>query len=95
MLYKITKLTIEADHKLRIFYANESNIVVDFNPIIEKGGVLSKLAAPEFFAQVSIGENGRYIQGPEEIEFCADALWFESHPKDNKFQASNEELLTK
>ncbi|NER19480.1 MAG: DUF2442 domain-containing protein [Symploca sp. SIO1B1] len=93
MLYQITKVTVEEERKLRIFYTNESSIIVDFHPIIQKGGILTKLADPEFFAQVSIGERGRYIQWPGEIEFCADALWFESHPKANDFQQLEEKLL--
>jgi Protein of unknown function (DUF2442) len=88
MLYQIAKITKEDDYKLRLFYTNDSSIVVDFNPIIQQGGVLAKLANPEFFAQVSIGEKGRYIQWPGEIEFCADALWFESHPTSNTFLQS-------
>ncbi|GET36982.1 hypothetical protein MiSe_17350 [Microseira wollei NIES-4236] len=79
---------------MRIFYANESSIIVDFNPIIQRGGVLAKLADPEFFSQVSLGEKGRYIQWPGEIEFCADALWFDSHPKENKFQKLEGNLLS-
>lgn len=95
MLYHITKLTVESDRKLRIFYTNENSIIVDFNPLIQKGGVLAKLADPEFFAQVSLGEKGRYIQWPGEIEFCADALWFECHPKANKFEQLEEKLFSK
>lgn len=94
MLYHITKVTVEADRKLRIFYTNESSIIVAFNPLIQKGGILPKLADPEFFAQVSIGEKGRYIQWPGEIEFCADALWFESHPEDNNFQQLEEKMFS-
>lgn len=92
MLYQIVKLTRENERKLHIYYANGGSIVVDFNRIIEKGGILAKLADPDFFAQVSIGEKGRYIQWPGEIEFCADSLWFESHPEENKFQELRERL---
>lgn len=94
MLYQIKKITIENERKLHLYYAKGGSIIVDFNPIIETGGILAKLADAEFFAQVSIGENSRYIQWPGEIEFCADSLWFQSHPSENKFQELKGQLLS-
>ncbi|MCH7523150.1 MAG: DUF2442 domain-containing protein [Chloroflexi bacterium] len=39
------------------------------------------LANPEFFSKVSVGEDGRFIQWPSEIDFCADALWLKGKVK--------------
>jgi len=47
--------------------------------LIGKGG-LAALADPKVFAQVKVGERGRSLEWPGEIDFCADALWFETHP---------------
>ena len=35
---------------------------------------------PAVFTQVHVGERGRSLEWPGEIDFCADALWFEIHP---------------
>jgi len=67
------------NYKLRLTYADGETIVVDFTPVIQRGGVFAPLSDPEFFSQASIGEGGRYIQWPGELDFCADALWLEGH----------------
>jgi hypothetical protein len=45
-------------------------------------GVFASLADPAVFARVRVGEHGRSLEWPGEIDFCADALWFEAHPVD-------------
>lgn len=42
--------------------------------------VFTALADPAIFVQVRIGERGRSLEWPGEIDFCADALWYEAHP---------------
>jgi hypothetical protein len=39
-------------------------------------------ADPEFFAQVRVSEDGRSLEWPGDLDFCADALWFKAHPED-------------
>jgi hypothetical protein len=41
---------------------------------------------------VHVGERGRSIEWPGEIDFCADALWFEAHPEDVPKQVSEERV---
>ncbi len=60
-------------------YLDGETIVVDFTPVIQRGGVFAPLSDPEFFLQVSIGECDRYIQWLGELDFCVDALWLEGH----------------
>ena len=79
MLRTIHSVAPEPNYKLRLTYADGETIVVDFTPVIQRGGVFAPLSDPEFFSQVSIGERGRYIQWPGELDFCADALWLEGH----------------
>jgi hypothetical protein len=43
-------------------------------------GVFAALAEPATFARVRVGERGRSLEWPGDIDFCADALWFEAHP---------------
>ncbi|HZK91801.1 MAG TPA: DUF2442 domain-containing protein [Stellaceae bacterium] len=45
-------------------------------------GVFAAFADPAFFAQARVGEHGRSLEWPNEIDLCADALWFEAHPED-------------
>ncbi len=37
------------------------------------------------FGTVSVGRRGRFLEWPGELDFCADALWFEAHPQDNPY----------
>lgn len=89
MPYFIQTVTPEANYRLRLFYSNGTVIVIDFSPIIERGGVFSRLSDPAFFSQVQLSEDGRSIEWPGELDFCADALWFQAHPDDNPFIASS------
>jgi hypothetical protein len=47
---------------------------VDLAPVIARGGVYSSLNVPAVFDQVRVGERGRYIEFPGNVDFCADAL---------------------
>ena len=38
MPYIITSLTAESNYKLHLIYSNGSEIIVDFQPIINQGG---------------------------------------------------------
>ena len=89
MLRTICSVAPEPNYKLRLTYADGETIVVDFTPVIQRGGVFAPLSDPAFFSQVSIGERGRYIQWPGELDFCADALWLEGHTSEG--QAFNEQ----
>lgn len=83
MLRTIRSVTPAPNYKLRLTYADGETIVVDFTPVIQRGGVFAPLSDPAFFLQVSIGERGRYIQWPGELDFCADALWLEGHARES------------
>jgi hypothetical protein len=45
-------------------------------------GVFAPLADPAFFIRVRIGGSDRSLEWPGELDFCADALWFDVHPED-------------
>lgn len=79
MLRRITKITIYADSTLHLTYADGKTVTVDFKSLTQHGGVFSMLGDSDFFSQVSIGEGGRYIEWPGELDFCADALWLQGH----------------
>lgn len=81
MLDAITEATPEPNGVLRLHYADGAVLRVDFQPVIEQGGVFSTLADPAVFAQVAIGAGGRFVEWPGAIDFCADALRFQGHPE--------------
>lgn len=64
---------------LQIRYESGETVTADFAPVVAMGGVFTRLADDAFFAQVRIGENGRSIEWPGGLDFCADALLEEAH----------------
>lgn len=72
-------------HTVTVTWANGEVAVNRFDHLVGKG-VFANLADPVAFVQVRIGDRGRSLEWPEEIDFCADALWFETHPADGPQQ---------
>ncbi len=68
-------------HTVTLTWANGATTVNRFDHLVGKG-VFTAFNDPACFAQVSVGERGRSLEWPGEIDFCADALWFEAHPAD-------------
>ena len=67
------------ESRIRLTWGDGSKSVVDFSPILAKGGVFAFLADPAAFNAVDVGERGRTLvwRDPDgdEIDLCADALW--------------------
>jgi len=70
-----------ATHTVALTWANGATTVSSFQHLVGKG-VFTAFADPAFFAQARVGEGGRSLEWPGELDFCADALWFKAHPKD-------------
>jgi hypothetical protein len=68
-------------YSVRVTWANGETTINRFDHLVGKG-VFAAVADPAVFAQVRVGERGRSLEWPGEIDFCADALWFETHPAD-------------
>jgi hypothetical protein len=68
-------------HTVTVTWANGETTRKSFRHLIGKG-VFAALTDPKAFARVQVGERGRSLEWPGEIDFCADALWFETHPED-------------
>ena len=75
MLRRIVKATPIGVRRIALTYLDGSSVVVDFSSMIRQGGIFEELKIEEFFSAVAIGESGRSISWPGELEFCADALW--------------------
>jgi hypothetical protein len=80
--YRISKVQLLDGYRLRLLYTDGGVVEKDFAPVIAVGNAFTALADPEFFAQAKIGIGGRSLEWPGELDFCADALWFEAHPED-------------
>jgi hypothetical protein len=88
MLRRIQHVQALPDYHLRLVYEGGSEVVVDFAPIVSEAGVFAPLADPALFAQVSLGDRGRSICWPGEIDFCADALWLQAQEARSALKAS-------
>jgi len=73
--------------KVHLTFSDGVSGEVDFAPVAERGGVFAKLSDPRLFSQVRIGERGRSLEWPDDLDFCADALWLDCR-KALQFQAS-------
>jgi hypothetical protein len=74
-----------ATHTVTLTWANGETTVNGFRHLVGKG-VFAAFSDPAFFAQARIGEGGRSLEWPGELDFCADALWFKAHPEDTPKQ---------
>jgi hypothetical protein len=70
-----------ASHTIALTWANGETTVSSFRHLVGKG-VFTAFADSAFFAQAHIGEGGRSLEWPGDLDFCADALWFKAHPED-------------
>jgi hypothetical protein len=68
-------------YTVSVTWANGETTVNRFDHLVGKG-VFAAVTDPSVFTQVRVGERGRSLEWPGEIDFCADALWFETHPSD-------------
>ncbi|MEX2140792.1 MAG: DUF2442 domain-containing protein [Pirellulales bacterium] len=76
-MHRLISAEPSSDYILRLLYADSASFEVDIRPLIDKGGVFAPLADRALFAQVRIGEGGRYVEWPGEVDLCADALRLE------------------
>ncbi len=73
-LHKIQCIRLVDNAEIELTYDDNKVVVYNFSPIIQQGGVFGPLADTDFFKQVSVSNDGRYITWPGDIDFCADAL---------------------
>jgi hypothetical protein len=78
-----------ATRSVRLTWTDGSVTLAHFDQIAGKG-VFAPLTDPMFFNKVSVGPRGRTLEWPGDLEFCADALWFEAHPEANTFATKSD-----
>ncbi len=65
---------------IKITWEDGEVSVLSLHETVAKGGVFASLSDPKIFAQLKIGEGGRWLEWPGEVDMCADALWYDAHP---------------
>ena len=83
MLYRISRAVAAPDHSVRLRWEDGVDGVVDFRPIIAKGGVFLPMQDPVFFVrEMRIAADGTALEWPDEIDFSADGLRYKAFPAD-------------
>jgi hypothetical protein len=77
-LHRIKDAQATDRNRLRLLFEDGTTAVVDFEPIIREGGVYEPLGDESYFRRFRVERNGRVLAWPDDIEFCADALWQEA-----------------
>lgn len=73
-MQKIVKVRTEPDYRLLVSFEDGATGALDLSDWIEGGGVFEQLRDPSTFARVQISGGGRFLEWPNEIDVCADAL---------------------
>lgn len=73
---QITQVTVAGHLRLALTFADGVAGEIDFSAE-PRSGVLKAWDDPDFFTQVTIGDRGRSLVWPDEIDLCADSLWLE------------------
>ena len=81
MLYEIVAAVAHPDHTVTITWSDGARGVVDFLPIIDRGGWFTPLRDPDYFiANMVVLSGGRGLTWPEEIDYSADGLRHDAFP---------------
>ena len=70
-----------ATYSVKLTWANGQETVNHFAHLVGRG-VFAAFSDPKFFAKARVGKRGRSLEWPGELDFCADALWFDAHPEE-------------
>ena len=73
--FDITEAVAGADHSVTILWSDGARGVVDFLPIIDRGGWFTPLRDGDYFAATMVLlPGGAGLTWPEEIDYSADFL---------------------
>jgi hypothetical protein len=73
---KIIELHHIQDYRLALTFDDGVSGELDFSSE-PRTGVFEAWNNPEFFKQVHIGDRGRTLVWPQEMDLCADSLWIQ------------------
>ncbi len=69
-----------ATHTVALTWANGETTINSFGHLVGEG-VFAAFTDPAFLVQTRVGEGGRSLEWPGELDFCVDALWLRRIPK--------------
>ena len=78
MYCDVTDAKYAGDYRLEITFENGKSGIVDFRKYIEKGGVFSRLSAPEYFQNFSINRELGVITWGNEVDLAPETLYAEA-----------------
>jgi hypothetical protein len=73
---KITAFKVLEHYRVWLRFDDGVEGEVDFSAHVGKG-VFAPWTDYAFFHQAAIGERGRSLEWPGELDFCADSLWLQ------------------
>ncbi len=73
---RITAFEVLDNYRVRLRFDDGADGQADFSAEVGKG-VFAAWTDYGFFRQASIGEHGRTLSWPGELDLCADALWLQ------------------
>lgn len=74
-LYEITRAVARPDHTVTVTWSDGTTRVVDFLPVIDRGGWFTPLRDGDYFASTMVVlPDGAGLTWPEEIDYSADFL---------------------
>jgi hypothetical protein len=79
---RLVSVVVLDDFRIRLEYSDGAHYLLDFSGWLDSG-VLVQLKDPEVFAQARIGPNGRCLEFPGAIDFCADSLRMDAELQKN------------
>ena len=81
-LYEIVEAVAHPDHTVSLVWSDGARGVVDFLPLIDRGGWFTPLRDPDYFVSTMILlPGGAGLTWPEEIDYSADGLRWEAFPR--------------
>jgi hypothetical protein len=75
-MIKIVAFEVLDNYRVRLRFDDGVEGETEFSAHVGKG-VFAAWTDYAFFRQASIGEHGRTLTWPGELDFCADALWLQ------------------
>ena len=81
VLYEIVSAEAHPDHTVTITWSDGARAVVDFLPMIDRGGWFTPLRDPDYFVSTMVLlPGGVGLTWPEEIDYSADFLRADAFP---------------
>ena len=70
---RLRTVEVLPQYRLRLLFSDGAEFVMDMSGWMNQG-VMTTLQDPALFSQVAIGSEGRSLDFPGDIDFCADSL---------------------